>query len=235
MNIATLSAQQNAALAAANNSTSANRGATAAAQATGTARATLAGNFDNFLKLLMTQLKNQDPTSPLDTNQVTSQLVQFASVEQQINANTTLTQLIELTQGEQILQASSLVGKHVVVKSDRIPLQNGTGQVNFSSAVARPVAITITNDAGVKIREAVFGANAGDNQWVWDGRNNAGNRMPDGSYRIAMIGANADGTVAAQAFTVQGTATGVSRQDNKVALQMGTLVAPFSTVQQVLP
>ena len=235
MNIATLSAQQNAALTAASTSASANGGATPATQATGTARATLAGNFDNFLKLLMTQLKNQDPTSPLDTNQFTSQLVQFASVEQQINANTNLTQLIELTQGEQVLQASSLVGKHVVVKSDHIPLQDGAGQLNFSSPVARSVAITITTDAGIKIRDAVISANAGDNQWAWDGRNNAGSRVPDGSYRIAVIGANADGTVAAQAFTVQGTATGVSRQDSKVNLQMGTQVAPFFAVQQVLP
>lgn len=235
MNIAALSAQQKAALTSASNGTAAVGATTATPQTTKAAQATLAGNFDNFLKLLMTQLKNQDPTSPLDTNQFTSQLVQFASVEQQINANTNLTQLIELTQGEQVLQASSLVGKHVVVKSEHIPLQNGTGQVNFASSVARPTAITITTEAGLKVRDAVIDAKAGENQWVWDGRNNAGTQVPDGSYRIAMIGANPDGTVATQVFAVQGIATGVSRQDNKVSLQMGAQIVPFSAVQQVLP
>lgn len=230
MSIASLSAQQSAALAATNSAAAS--GSTTSA---GTARSTLAGNFDNFLKLLMTQLKNQDPTSPLDTNQFTSQLVQFTSVEQQINANSNLTKLIELTQSDQVLQAASVVGKHVVVTSDHIPLQDGIGQVNFNATAARPVAIAITTDAGVKIRDAVIGANAGPNQWMWDGRNNAGARVPDGSYRIAVIGANADGTVAAQAFTVQGTATGMSRQDNTVRLQLGAQAVDFSKVQQVLP
>ena len=233
MSLATISAQQNAALAAAN--TAATAHTTTAAQAASTARTTLAGNFDNFLKLLMTQLKNQDPTSPLDTNQFTTQLVQFSSVEQQINANTNLTKLIELTQSDQVLQAASIVGKHVAVSADHIPLQDGSGQVNFATPSARPVAISISTDAGVKIRDAVLGATAGDNQWVWDGRSNAGTKMPDGSYRIAVVAANPDGSVAAQPFTVQGTATGVSRQDSKVNLQMGTQVAPFFAVQQVLP
>jgi flagellar basal-body rod modification protein FlgD len=235
MSLATISAQQNAALAAAATA-AANPAASASAMpATTTARTTLAGNFDNFLKLLMTQLKNQDPTSPLDTNQFTTQLVQFSSVEQQINANANLTKLIELTQGEQVLQASALVGKHVAISADHIPLQGGTGEVDFNAATARPVAITITNDAGARVRDAVISANAGDNRWAWDGRNNAGNQMPDGSYRIAVIGANPDGTVAAQPFTVQGVATGMSRQGNNVSLRLGSQTADFSAVQQVLP
>ena len=234
MSLAATAAQQNTLLAAAN--TAANRSAaTQATQAGGAARATLAGNFDNFLKLLMTQLKNQDPTSPLDTNQFTTQLVQFASVEQQISANSNLTKLIELTQGEQVLQASSMVGKRVAVRADHMPLQNGAGQVTFTAPSARPVAIAILTDAGVKIRDAVIAANAGDNQFLWDGKSNTGMKMPDGSYRVAVIGANPDGTTAALPFTVQGTATGISRQDNTVRLQMGTQVADFSAVQQVLP
>jgi len=203
--------------------------------ATDTARTTLTGNFDSFLKLLMTQLKNQDPTSPLDTNQFTSQLVQFSSVEQQINANTNLKQLIQLTQGAQVLQASSVVGKHLVISADHIPLQDGSGLVNFTTPTARPVAIAITTDAGVKIRDAMVNASAGDNHYAWDGRNNAGTRVPDGSYRIAVIGANQDGTVAALPFTVQGLATGMSQQNNAVSLQMGTQAVSFTAVQQVLP
>ena len=65
--------------------------------------------------MLMTQLQNQDPTSPMDTNQFTTELVQFSSVEQQINTNTSLTQLIQLTQAGEVMQASAMTGKQVTV------------------------------------------------------------------------------------------------------------------------
>ena len=90
-------------------------------------RYSLSSNFNDFLSMLMTQLQNQDPTSPMDTNQFTSELVQFSSVEQQINTNTSLTQLIQLTQAGEVMQASAMTGKQVTVSSDHVPLQNGTG------------------------------------------------------------------------------------------------------------
>src|SRR4051794_7891301 len=82
----------------------------------------LASNFGNFLNLLMTQLKNQDPTSPMDANQFTSELVQFSSVEQQINTNTSLSQLIALTQTADVTQSAAILGKQVSVTSGQIPL-----------------------------------------------------------------------------------------------------------------
>ena len=87
--------------------------------------------------MLMTQLQNQDPTSPMDTNQFTSELVQFSSVEQQINTNTSLTQLIQLTQGGEVMQASAMTGKQVTASSDHVPLQNGTGDDPVQHAYGR--------------------------------------------------------------------------------------------------
>src|SRR5512135_1938062 len=87
-----------------------NTTATAAPPAGNTALTSLSANFGDFLKLRMTQLQNQDPTSPLDTNQFTTELVQFSSVEQQINTNTSLTQLIQLTQAGEVMQASAMTG-----------------------------------------------------------------------------------------------------------------------------
>ena len=98
-----------------------------ASQTGNTALTSLSSNFNDFLKMLMTQLQNQDPTSPMDTNQFTSELVQFSSVEQQINTNTSLTQLIQLTQAGEVMQASAMTGKKVTVSSDHVPLQNGQG------------------------------------------------------------------------------------------------------------
>jgi len=231
MSFASVSAQQNSALAAAN--AAASSAATPVAKAANAARTSLGANFNDFLKLLMTQIKNQDPTSPLDTAQFTSQLVQFAGVEQQINANTSLTQLIQLTQSQEVLQSTAIVGKHVVVQSDHLPLQDGGGALSFTVPTARPVAIAIFNDAGQKIRDVMTEAKAGENDWAWDGKNNAGGTMPDGSYRVAVIGANPDGTTTPVPFSVVGTATGVERQGNGVQLQVGALSVDFSAVQSV--
>src|ERR1700735_5035586 len=90
----------------------------------------LSSNFDDFLTLLTTQLQNQDPTSPMDANSFTSELVEFASVEQQISTNSSLPQLIQLTQAADVTQASGIVGKQVTVQSTQIPLQSGTGTLN---------------------------------------------------------------------------------------------------------
>ena len=101
----------------------------------------------------MTQLQNQDPTSPLDTNQFTSELVQFSSVEQQINTNTSLTQLIQLTQAGEVMQASAMTGKQVTVRSDHVPLQNGQGTIQFTAPAAEPVDIAIYNANGAKLSD----------------------------------------------------------------------------------
>src|SRR5271168_5599778 len=116
---------------------------------TGTsALGSLSDNFSNFLSLLMTQLQNQDPTSPLDSNQFTSELVQFSSVEQQISTNSDLTQLIQLTQASQIEQSASLIGKPVTVTSPQLSLQNGSAEINFNTATEEPVGIAVYNSTG---------------------------------------------------------------------------------------
>ena len=181
----------------------------------------------------MTQLQNQDPTSPLDTNQFTTELVQFSSVEQQINTNTCLTQLIQLTQASEVMQASAMTGKAVTVTSDHMPLQNGKGIVNFTAPAAEPVAIAVYSDTGAKLRDAMATSVKGANTWNWDGKDNSGNTLPDGSYKVAVMGGNADGTTTALPFTVVGTATGVLNQSGSVQLQLGALAIDFSKVVSV--
>src|SRR3982075_4425230 len=94
---------------------------------TSTAGTTLAGNFQTFLTLLTTQLQNQNPLSPLDTNQFTQQLVQFAGVEQQLKTNEELTSLVTLQQTAQSTQALGFVGKTAVVDGATTKLTNGAG------------------------------------------------------------------------------------------------------------
>src|SRR5215212_8801809 len=118
--------------------------ANAVASATGTApsagvsktpaasKAVLAGNFDTFLQLLTTQLKNQNPLDPLDTNQFTQQLVQFAGVEQQINMNQQLTSLVALQKATQTTSAMSFLGSTATVDGTTTKLTNGAASWSFS-------------------------------------------------------------------------------------------------------
>ena len=211
-------------------------GTAPATTAAGTsALGTLSSNFQTFLTLLMTQLKNQDPTSPLDTNQFTSQLVQFASVEQQINTNRSLGQLINLTQSGQVIQSSSMVGRRVEVESDQLALQNGSATVKFASPTDGPVNVAIYAPNGTKVADGLVQARTGSNEWSWNGRNGNGSLLRDGAYRVAVTGSNADGSARALPFTVLGTATGVSQQDNAVKLQLGGVTVDFAKVKSVAP
>ena len=170
----------------------------------------------------------------MDTNQFTSQLVQYSSVEQQIATNTSLTQLIQLTQGGEVLQASSLVGKPVTVTSDRIALQDGKGGVQFDTASAEPVNIGIYSDSGAKLRDAAVDSQAGRNTWTWDGKDNQGNAVPDGAYRTVVSG-QTGGAAQTLPFTVSGTATGVQKSGNALQVQLGALKVDMSAVQSLTP
>jgi flagellar basal-body rod modification protein FlgD len=234
MSIASVAAQQNNVIAAANAAAAASSapGTTAAAAGT-TALSSLSGNFTDFLKMLMTQLQNQDPTSPMDTNAFTTELVQFSSVEQQINTNTSLTSLIQLTQAGEVMQGSNMTGKQVTVTSDHLALQNGKGTIQFNTASAQPVAIAIYNDSGTKLQDATLTSVKGTNTWTWNGSNASGATLPDGAYKVAVAAADSSGTVTALPFSVVGTATGVQSLSSGMQLQMGALSVDFSKVQSV--
>jgi flagellar basal-body rod modification protein FlgD len=230
MSLASVASAQSTAAASAASSSGSN--ASTASQVSSTALSSLTSNFGDFLNLLMTQLQNQDPTSPMDTNQFTSELVQFAGVEQQINTNTSLTQLIQLTQAGEVMQSSAMVGKQVTVTANQLALQNGQAKLNFTGTAGQNVAIGVYNAAGAKIRDASLVAQQGSNSWTWDGTDNSGNQMPDGAYTVAVEGATASGTTALP-FTVTGTATGVQKGTNSMTLNLGALSVDFSAVQSV--
>ena len=232
MSIASVAAQQTAQQASQQTgATATGAAATGTGSTPGNALATLSGNFQNFLQMLMTQLKNQDPTSPLDTNQFTTELVQFSSVEQQINTNSNLTQLIQLTQGDSVIQSASLLGKPVAVQSASLPLQNSAAAVEFTGTAGQKVNITVSDSSGAVQKTAQITATQGANTWKWDGSNNAGATLPDGAYQVAVAGGGSSGT--ALPFSVVGTATGVQVQNNVVQLQLGGVTVPFSAVQSV--
>src|SRR3979490_1093829 len=148
-----------------------------------TADTTLAGNFQTFLTLLTTQLQNQNPLDPLDTNQFTQQLVQFAGVEQQLKTNDQLTSLVSLQQTAQSTQGLGVVGKTAVVDGSTTNLVNSAASWNLSVPTNSNVAITIANSTGQNVFSGTYPVAAGNNQAVaWDGKGNDGTQWPDGKY-----------------------------------------------------
>ena len=226
-------AAQQAARANAIAASNAGTSASAAASAAGTnALQQLGTNFNQFLTLLTTQLQNQDPTSPMDSNQFTQELVQFTGVQQSVATNTNLTQLIGLQQGSQVLQSAAVVGHKATVTAGQIALQNGSGEVTFNAPAAEPVQLAIVDASGKPIRNVSIAAQAGSNDWRWDGTDDAGNRVVDGSYGTALETGNA-GSASAVPFSVVGTATGLVNGASGLQLQIGALSVGLDKVQSI--
>lgn len=214
--------------------TSAPTVASAAASTGTTALGKLTSNYSDFLKMLMTQLKNQDPTSPMDTNAFTTELVQFSSVEQQINTNTSLTQLIQLTQSGQLLQSSSMVGHTVAVSGTSMPVQNSAGNIQFTAQSAGSVNVNVYNSTGTLLAQNVVNATVGINNWQWNARDSNGTIQPDGAYKIAVTGTGKTGSTTELPFNILGLATGVVKNGPTLQLQMGSVTTDFTNVQSVL-
>jgi flagellar basal-body rod modification protein FlgD len=203
--------------------------ASTSASSTTSSISSLTTNFGDFLNLLMTQLQHQDPTSPMDTNAFTGQLVQYASVEQQINANSNLTKLIQATQSNTMLQAGSLVGRDVQVSSDHVSVQQGVATAQFTAPAAGQVSVGVYSGSGAKLSETAVQAKAGVNAWSWDGKGTDGKQVPDGSYKLVVQGQS--GT--ALPTTAVGTVTGMSRSGDAVNVSLGALTVPINDVQAV--
>jgi flagellar basal-body rod modification protein FlgD len=211
---------------------------TSSASSTGTAAtpnalAQLGANFNQFLQLLLTQVQNQDPTAPTDTTQFTTELVQFTGVQEQVNANTSLGQLIGLQQSSQVLQSASLVGKQATVTANQITLQGGHGEIQFQGTAGEQVAIGVVDANGNPVFNANVTATTGTNTWQWNGVNNSGNQEPDGAYGIAVDTAATNGTATPVGYSVVGTTTGVSTSGTTTQLQLGSLSVGLSALQSV--
>src|SRR5216110_973743 len=184
--------------------------ATSAAASQATTRQTIAGNFDTFLQLLTTQLQNQNPLDPLDTNQFTQQLVQFSSVEQQLKTNDQLTTLVSLQQTAQSTQALTFVGKTAVVDGSTAALTNGSASWELGVPTNANVTISIANSTGQTVFTGNYAVNAGNNQsFTWNGKGNDGTQWPDGKYKLTATATDSAGNSVAVSTQIQGAVDSV--------------------------
>jgi len=183
----------------------------------------LADAQETFLKLLTTQLKNQDPLSPLDSNQFTQQIVQMTGVEQQLYSNQLLEQLVAGGGNGGLSNSVGLIGKTVAVKGDTNTLTGGqAGWAYDLASSADTTNLEIVDSAGraVWTGTSANGA-AGRHTFTWDGKDSAGNQLPDGGqYRLivdAKAGANSVGVTS----YITGVATALETIAGQTVLSIG--------------
>jgi flagellar basal-body rod modification protein FlgD len=152
---------------------------------------------DTFLKLLVTQLKNQDPTNPMDSSQMTSQLAQINTVTGISQVNTTLTSLASQLAAGQNAQTSLLIGQKVLVPGDTAAVSNGTSPgfgVKLDAAVA-DLRVTIKDSSGNVVNTLDLGAKkAGMIPVSWKPTDSSGAKLPNGTYSITAAGTDSNGT-----------------------------------------
>ena len=199
-----------------------------------TADATLAGNFQTFLTLLTTQLQNQNPLDPLDTNQFTQQLVQFAGVEQQLKTNDQLSSLVSLQQTAQATQALGFVGKTAVVDGATTKLTNSAASWTLGVEQNSNVAITIANSTGQNVFTGNYPATAGANQaFSWDGKGNDGTQWPDGKYTLTATAVDASGKPVAVSTQVQGLVNSVDLTQTPPLLSINGQTYTISQIKSI--
>jgi len=163
----------------------------------------IASNFTEFLQLLTTQLKNQDPLSPLDTNQFTQQLVEFSQVEQQMKTNDTLSTLVTLQQSAQSTEALQLVGATVVVNGATTQLTSSGANWTLNATKPANATITIADSTGQTAYTGTFAVNSGAQNFTWDGHGNDGKLWPAGKYTLTATAVDASGQSTAISTQVQ--------------------------------
>jgi flagellar basal-body rod modification protein FlgD len=197
-------------------------------------RGAIANNFDAFLLLLTTQLKNQSPLDPLDTNQFTQQLVQFASVEQQLRTNDTLKALLTNAQTSTVSNAASFIGMQVTADgaSTRLGDEGASWTLTAPKAVAR-ATLTIKDVEGNVVATSLRPLAAGSQGFTWDGRTSTGEKAPLGDYTITVTGMDAGGASVSIKTEIAGRVDSVDLNGGETILTIGKVRVPLGAVKSV--
>jgi flagellar basal-body rod modification protein FlgD len=191
---------------------------------------------DDFLKLLITQLQNQDPLNPADSTEFISQLAQFSSLEQLTSVNDNLKVVQLFDQSINNSQAVNFVGKTIKASGSMFELESGkTHEIQYQLGEdADAVYVSIFNASGETVRKIEMdNMSAGDQSVVWDGKDENGNAASAGTYSFSVQAKNSDGEAMATAAYIKETVTGVSYHDGSTYLLAKDIEIPYSAILEV--
>ncbi len=209
------------------------------ANTTAKSQKALSQNYNDFLTLLTTQLKNQDPLDPQDASQFTSQIAQLSSVQEQINTNSNLEKLIAVIGGGQLTSAANYIGRVIEAKGDKsMKISDGTREgAKFIYVLPKEAAtakITVTDSAGRVVYNGNVPTTAGRNQVVWDGTNSlTGKKMPNGSYKFVISAQDSAGKAITPTTYTTGIVTSADLQDGQTILSLDDIQVPLSDITSI--
>jgi len=190
---------------------------------------------DRFLKLLVTQLKNQDPMNPMENAELTTQLAQMSTVEGVNKLNTTLDGLVSQFKMNQAMQGAALVGRQVLAEGDALKLgaSGAAGGIDLAAAVDS-LKVKVFDANGVLVQTLALGEqDAGLVRFVWDGKNAGGTAQEEGDYTFTAEAGNADGTVAATTYAL-GSVLSVALNDTSTDVEVSGLgVRGLDQIRQI--
>lgn len=200
----------------------------------GAAQAKLNGDLNQFLNLLVTQLQNQDPLDPMDATEFTSQLVQFASVEQQIYANANLEQLVSLQNSNQNVAMVNYLGTTIEAFGNMVNLSDGSAEFSYTLATnANDATISIRDTDGKVVYTESAETESGIHYFTWDGKDANGIQKADGPYTVTVSALDAQGKLISVSQTVIGRVTGASTVEGAPYLFMGDVGVTIDDVVTV--
>ena len=208
---------------------------TAAAAGTNTGTQRLAESFDTFLVLLTTQMKNQDPLSPMDSGEFTQQIVQMTGVEQQLLTNDLLKQLVG-SAGDGVADAVSLIGKEVRAATDTANLSDGEAEWIYRlDREAQSVKIEVLDDKGAIVHvQALENVEGGEHDFSWDGKNVLGAQLADGgAYTLRITATDSAGAEVGHNTFIEGVVRAVEQVDGETYVTLGGSRALWQTISSI--
>jgi flagellar basal-body rod modification protein FlgD len=192
----------------------------------------LASSYTTFLTLLTAQLKNQDPTSPLDTNSFTQQLTQMTGVQQQLLTNQLLQQMVGQSDG---YSAVGLIGKTATAAGGDAKLADGKADWAYGlGSNAAKATLSIADSTGKIVWSgAAPDLSAGSHPFEWDGKDNSGNSVPDGVYTLSVTASDPTGASVTASPYVVGTISSIENTASGTIVQIGPAKVPLSAIIQV--
>ena len=204
-----------------------------ATSATAAPKAAMGADFNMFLKLLTTQMQNQDPLSPMDSTQYTQQLAQYSQVEQTVQQTGTLKDILARLSTQDMAQAAGFIGRDAVFNSavSGLGAKPANWTYSASGAIAAATA-TITDASGAQVLTRPVDLSGAGGTYSWDGTLADGSKAPNGAYTLAIKAVDAAGAAVATTVSSVGTVNDVSVKNgvvslgvNGVAMTMDTLVS----------
>lgn len=195
----------------------------------------LADDFSSFLQLLTTQLRTQDPTSPMDADEFTRQLVQFTGVEQQIKSNETLGELATLMQADQLSQSVGYLGAEVEAEGNVFRLgENGLANIHYElEGPATSVILKITDEFGQVVALKSGETDAGRHSLTWDGTGDDGVHRGDGFYQVEVLAQGVEGDAVGANTTISGYVDGVEMDGAETMLSVDGVLISLERISAV--